>query len=584
MMLVFGDTERREAPGTKLDRIRALLSGDAVSPIGIVRHAALVSALIEAGELAQGLEDLAFAERGGVDARSAPGDAAVALTIALARCVAASWTSGFSANPALPSAEIAPLDGLALPAQVTTRQPEGYAHYCVYPEGYLDAASALAGQDVRVIGLRSIGTSLAAVVAAALGQTKVVTLRPAGHPFRRELAVDASLAAELAADPTIPRAIVDEGPGLSGSSVASVAAHLEKAGVDPVVIHLFPSHRNGPGSESSSSARAVWTRLPSHVTTFDALALNPTQPHRGLAAWVRDLVGDAVAPLRDISGGRWRALRYDSEAEWPPVLAWQERRKFLIDTASGTFLLKFAGLGRTGATKLDRARRLAEAGFSPEVVGWRHGFLVERWLAAATPLDLGTTDRPALVRRLGDYIAFRARHFPSERGCGAGLAALVEMALVNAREALGEAAADRLRDRLAGLERREALIRPVETDNRLHAWEWLNADGRLLKTDAVDHHAGHDLVGDQDFAWDIAGAAVELELTPAERETLTAIVEEESDRPQARQMAEAMPVLYRAFQLGYYTVAAATTDGAAERNRLNRNRDRYRAGLERELT
>ena len=57
-------------------------------------------------------------------------------------------------------------------------------------------------------------------------------------------------------------------------------------------------------------------------------------------------------------------------------------------------------------------------------------------------------------------------------------------------------------------------VRRVETDNRLHAWEWLHTpDGRLLKTDALDHHAGHDLIGCQDITWDIAGATVELDLS-----------------------------------------------------------------------
>src|SRR5262249_59004195 len=54
---------------------------------------------------------------------------------------------------------------------------------------------------------------------------------------------------------------------------------------------------------------------------------------------------------------------------------------------------------------------------------------------------------------------------------------------------------------------------PVAIDGRLHAWEWLLApSGRVLKTDGVDHHAAHDLVGRQDVLWDVAGAVVELGL------------------------------------------------------------------------
>jgi hypothetical protein len=41
--------------------------------------------------------------------------------------------------------------------------------------------------------------------------------------------------------------------------------------------------------------------------------------------------------------------------------------------------------------------------------------------------------------------------------------------------------------------------------------------GRQLKTDALHHHAGHDLVGCQDVAWDIVGVTVELGLSQTQR-------------------------------------------------------------------
>ena len=76
--------------------------------------------------------------------------------------------------------------------------------------------------------------------------------------------------------------------------------------------------------------------------------------------------------------------------------------------------------------------------------------------------------------------------------------------------------------RIGALERG---LRRTETDNRLHVWEWLiRPDGRLLKTDALDHHAAHDLVGCQDVAWDVAGAVVELDLSPPEQDELCAII------------------------------------------------------------
>lgn len=582
-MLVFGDADRREAPAAKLARIRSWLTQDQASPVGIVRHAALVAALVEAGELAQGLADAALTARGDVDGPSEAADRAMDLTLALARCVAASWNGAFAAAGTLPFAEVDALQAVAPPSDLTIRQPEGYAHYCVYPEAYLEAARALGGREVRVIGLRSIGTSLAAIVAAAANTASVVTVRPVGHPFQRELSLDAAMARALSDDASALRAIVDEGPGLSGSSVAAVVTHLERAGVASDAIHLFPSHANGPGPEASPATRDAWARLPSHVVSFDDLALAPSRPHQGLAHWVRDLVGDPVSPLLDISGGAWRALRHDGEANWPPALPWQERRKFLIETESGRFLLKFSGLGRIGLEKLERARRLAEAGFCPEVIGWRHGFGVERWLDDATPLSL-TADRPAVLERLGRYIAFRAGAFPSHPERGATLEGLREMALVNTGEALGPHAATRLRERLSGIERWQPRLLPMETDNRLHAWEWLAWRGLYLKTDAVDHHAGHDLIGDQDPAWDIAGAAVEFDLSPTEQNELVTRIEREAPAIQVSEpVLKAMLVLYRTFQLGFYTMAAASCSDEQEGSRLLRAVDRYREPLERDL-
>ena len=38
--------------------------------------------------------------------------------------------------------------------------------------------------------------------------------------------------------------------------------------------------------------------------------------------------------------------------------------------------------------------------------------------------------------------------------------------------------------------------------------------GRIEKADALDHHADHSLVGCQDALWDVAGAELELGLSP----------------------------------------------------------------------
>ena len=579
-MLVYGDAKRREPTKQAIARLRAMMAGLPSLGPGLDRHADLVACLIEAGELAQGVIDAEFHARGGRDARSAAADAAMRLATSLAAQVAASWESAFRDAGEPADLDLDALEGLVLPQSIELRQPEGFAFYALYPESYLEAARPLAGADWRVLGLRSIGATLAAAVAVGLRTARErpppLTLRPGGHPYDRHL----SLADDIAADPGASYAIVDEGPGRSGSSIAAAARHLEERGVRASAIHLFPGHANGPGPEASPAVQALWSRCPVHVTEFDAWALRGDKPWRRLDGWVADLVGPLTEPLRDLSCGAWRQLRPDSEAEWPPSHPWAERRKFLATGRGGRWHVKFAGLGRRGRETLDRARILAQAGFVPDPVGWRHGFLVERWREDTE--SLAGLPRQELIEGVGRYIGFRARHFPASPERGASLQTLLDMALCNAVEALGPEAALRF-ERSRGLDRLQARCRPVETDSRLHAWEWLWTEDGLLKTDALDHHAGHDLVGCQDVAWDAVGAAIEFALSRAEREALFLAIEREAGRRLDEDIVRFLTPCYLAFQLGSYVMAAAAAADQSESTRLGASVARYREALRREL-
>ncbi|GAA0582999.1 hypothetical protein GCM10009416_21760 [Craurococcus roseus] len=557
---------------------RGLRDAEAM-PAGIARHGALVAAFIEAGELAQGVADAAFDANGGRDARSPAGDAATALLTRLAAAVRLSWGSAFARfDPVRVEAafDAAP----PLPETLRTKRAEGFAFYALYPEAYLEAAQAAGfplGSRVRVVGIRSIGVALGALVAAASEAPPPVTLRPVGHPFRRELSLSQGLEAELLADPPTAFAVADEGPGLSGSSFGAVADFLEDRGVPPGRIHFFPSHGGEPGPRAAPRHRARWAGAHRHVVGFDALA-----GHR-LPSWVEDLVGAPVGPLEELSGGAWRRLRYPREAGWPPVNAQAERRKFLLRACGGgTWLLKFAGLGREGERKLERARALHSAGLSPAVAGFRHGFLVEEWVGDARPFHRGAHDAARLAERVGRYLGFRARCFPAGAGQGATLAALRRMARHNVGEGMGEEWARRLEERTAGLESFEPRLRRIETDNRLHAWEWLPLpDGRLLKADALDHHAAHDLVGCQDVAWDVAGAVCELGLEE-DRGALLAAVAREAGRAVEPGLVRALTPCYLAFQLGA-CVMAAQVAAPEEAARLRADTERYAALLRRAL-
>ena len=119
----------------------------------------------------------------------------------------------------------------------------------------------------------------------------------------------------------------------------------------------------------------------------------------------------------------------------------------------------------------------------------------------------------------------------------------------------------------------------------MQPWEWLVCrDGRVLKCDALDHHAGHDVIGAQDVAWDVVGAEVELELSEAERAALVeAVVRGTGYRALPLQLPF-FTIAYLAFQVGYWTLAMESLrDDEAELARIRDTVRHYSALLRRRL-
>jgi hypothetical protein len=566
-MLVYGDQARMLDPRVATRELAGWLRAIDGMPTGLARHAALVGAFIAAGELVQGLSDRACAV---VDARTPVGDAGMRLLVALAIQVDASWRTGQASTAGDVAAALAALAAHPLPETVEARRAEGYAFYALYPEAYLVAARQAPPGPRQVIGIRSIGAGLAALVAAAAGAPLPSTVRPRGEPFRRRLEVTPALVATwIASDARI--AIIDEGPGMSGSSFGAVVDRLEDEGVPLARIECFPSHRGELGPAASARHRERWRRVSRHVVEVDDLLLRDGT----LTRWISELVGPLQQPLEDISAGRWRAKHFRSEAEWPACVVHQERRKLLARTRDATWLARFVGLDRDGERSLARARLLHRAGFTPEVAGLCHGFLIERWIDAP-PLVVPRGDsagRRRLIERVGRYLGFRGRELAVDADRGASLRLLAEMVERNATLALG--AAPVMPGSAAELERR---VHRVEIDGRLHAWEWLvRDDGVLIKTDALDHHAAHDLIGCQDLTWDLAGATVELGLSAVEAQRLATIAGEAAGCVIDPELLAFMRPCYLAFQLGRHALAASSA--SSEAARLEAAAARYAAQL-----
>jgi len=577
-MLVYGDIETVQTVKEKQAAVAALLESVRAMPPGIARHGALVTLFIEASELVQGVVDAGFHDRG-FDTLTLDQEAGMACLMRLAQEVDRSWQSGFASAPP-PTEALSGLRAFDPDQIIRTRQAEGYAFYALYPESYLEAARCSGlGPDTQVIGIRSIGTGLSALVAATLGAPAPFTLRPVGHPFGREVRVDPALTHRLTSGKSGAFAVVDEGPGLSGSSFGAVADWLEEAGIPRERIHFFPSHGGPLGPKASDRHRERWRCAPRHLVPFEDLLLGPSGSER-LAAWTESLLGPLEAPLEELSGGAWRALAYADEAQWPPANIQQERRKFLARAGGAAWLVRFAGLSESGVRKLAMARKFHEAGFAPEAPALCHGFLVERWHDACR-LDRAPVDRGHLVEHVGAYLGFRARHFPAGEQQGASLQALRHMAIYNTGQALGDEAAAALTASLKDAEALEAKVRRVWTDNRMHAWEWLVLDGHLLKTDALDHSAAHDLVGCQDIAWDVAGAIVELNLSEEETSRLCELVQQHSGYPVHLDLLRFLLPCYLAFQMGACHMAAGALGEGNEAMRLRRAAERYRDLLRR---
>ena len=408
-----------------------------------------------------------------------------------------------------------------LPATLEIRQPEGFAYYALFPEAYVAAALRFY-RDAKpakcvVVGIRSIGTSLSAAVAGALLEQGVCvdsfTVRPTGHPFHRVTKIDRPI------DSSLFHLIVDEGPGLSGSSMASVADALSALGVPDEKLIFFPSWNPDPDRLSSIPARDRFRRHSIYVEAHD--------PFPG---WT------------EISGGNWRNL-YFSPREFPAVHPQHERRKFL--SPDGSFLAKFAGLGERGRTALERARILHELGFSPQPVGLTSGFL----LSCLVPGHPVRNVTPALIRRVKDYLF--TRKFPSSAPVPWNT--LSEMICVNLEEGLNIDASPLLAMRPAIVD-----APTFELDGRMLIHEWIETPGGFLKTDAVDHADDHFFPGPQDLAWDVAATIVEFSLPERFLEGFPSSLQ--------RRIPFYL-VAYSAFRLGYCRMAEQSAPDESARFR-----------------
>jgi hypothetical protein len=450
---------------------------------------------------------------------------------------------------------------------VRAKTAEGFAHYALYPAQYIASAHRLideyAPSRLGCVGIRSIGTPLSHLVASVAARagisTAVRTVRPRGHPFDRTLALGDRLRRwfEQQADSLV--AVIDEGPGLSGSSFAAVVDTLRDCGVPDDRIVLLGSWLAPDSALRSDRGQHAWRSHNKIAVSFESAVMHDER-----------LFSAKHARVEDWSAGGWRGSVFGVNVDaWPAVQPQHERRKYL-NRDDGT-VIRFAGLGRYGRAKLARANAIADSGFGTEPIGLAGGFLEERRLSGP-PLSSPAIGREALDR-IARYVAFVRRTFST--GAADDLTELHEMIRVNVGEGCGSVLDDiHLHDTFwkAGFAAGER----IAIDGRMMPHEWIQAPAGIMKTDNLDHHADDFFPGSRDIAWDVAGAIVELDLTQAAAAYFVDRYRMFSADAWIDQRLPFYEIAYLAYRVGYTTLAAETLGGSRDGAEFTSLRERYR--------
>ena len=532
-VLVYRDEGRQAGTGDELRRLSM--------------PAAPLTRVIEIGEFESAVTDALGPDRDVWDPRLARLRAA---SVAAARA----WLRPGDGQDV--DAALTALDASTLPSRIVLRVSEGYAYYALYPQTYAAAAllffDAERPQGVCVIGIRSIGASLSAVVTAALAScdcaTATFTLRPRGHPFDRRIALDAGLADRIreCADRGWWFAIVDEGPGISGSSFASVTTALRGLGVPTSRVALFPSWDPGPEMLKSPAAKDVWTEYRRYIVGPAEIGITPER-----------IFGVRESTI-DFSAGRWRSFLIPDLTRWPAVHPQHERWKAFVP--SDRRILKFVGLGRYGEAAKARAEQLAAAGLSSRPGQLRDGFLELPFVDGAS---LSRAADISEASAIGHYIGRVAVVF--DRREPISTQPLQEMIRHNLRNVV---------DDLEGLTF-PGEVAAAAIDGRMLAHEWVRTARGLVKVDALDHCRDHFFPGPQSAAWDLAAAAVEMDLTAAQTAAMLDRFEGAGGERAASRLFDFYRLAYSAFRLGYARLAAESLDGTPDAQRFAQLARRY---------
>jgi hypothetical protein len=557
-MMVFRDVKQHLSGATLRSELLAELGWVHSCPTHQLENL-LTSILLCAGELECALTDLAEADRSHFN------NSASRLTEVTDLISEALLSPECASSHAADAINM--VRQLTFPETLRISPPEGFCFYALHPFDYaatLPRISLQPSQPIMVVGIRSMGTTLSAIVLAALhkqfgkeADIERISVRPTGHPYDRVTTLRDSHR-QLVGDYNQRSAtflIVDEGPGLSGSSFLSVGDALHDLGVAKDRIVFICSRTSDPDALVAQDAGSRWRTFKSFVA-----ASTRTSP-----------MSNSVP----ISGGHWRSrvftqsrysgMPYRNSDSWPAV--WEQLSPAKYLSLDGNTFFKYEGLGRYGAAVRERTNLVAESGFTIRCTIADNGFSAFPWIEGTLlSLDDLSSD---LLRHFAEYLAFRSRTFLSDR---ADRATLEEMSRFNFELVVGRELHQHFE---------LTVERPVIADARMMPYEWMRTDdSKLIKLDCAAHGDNHFLPGSTDIAWDLAGVILEWQLTEDARDYFLDCYERASgDHPRPR--LQNYILAYAAFQAGYGMMAASSLgeSNGEEKKRLLRDHDRFRQVL-----
>ncbi|MFW6245044.1 MAG: hypothetical protein ACOC36_04070, partial [Fibrobacterota bacterium] len=468
------------------------------------------------------------------------------------------------------------LGTVGLPREIEYSVPEGYAFYALYPECYIVSAEKFYNQlhpsRAVCIGLRSIGSSLSAVVASRLQQLGVeavsFTVRPRGHPFNRYVKFGAELAELIRSDLSGPYLIVDEGPGLSGSSLCGAARSLEELGVASHNVVLFPSWVPSGRELLSEEAKNRWPDYRKVCTTFEEVKSSMSR-------------FSSPGECLDVSAGRWREVLLGPHSEYPAVNPYHERRKFLVRGEDGNSfgsMLKFAGLGKQARESEMLSKLLELSGFAPRVISCSGGFIQYEFINGNR---LETDRDKGFPGRVADYLACRRELLPVNSE-PMSLEQMESMIRVNTEESIGSTFAKGISSK--SLITEELYYKDIAAvDGRMFPHKWVNSSGTWFKLDGTDHHRDQFLPGVQNSAWDVAGFFIEFGMSQAQKTLFLEMYAKKMADPFIKERLPFYLVAYSAFRTGYATMAAESLGESPDGVRFRRLAGFYKDVLRAEL-